>query len=240
MRKCTVVPVALVVAVAAQFAWVGKSFAIPAFSRQHKTECTTCHTIYPELNEYGEAFRKNGYVWIGKHAAETDKRMPEEVRGGGDDAEQLERLKGQAAVASRQGGDDRKAGESRGKRNEGLWLAAIPELIPISFTASMDLAYSEHPANNDKLDLSTRSLVLNGGGAFRDVAGFFITYNAYTQGLYDPLSANVPDSNRPDISELFLIGHHIFGTPINVKIGRFQPQLRDQSLSLIDQIRHLQ
>jgi hypothetical protein len=24
--------------------------AIPAFTRAHKTECTTCHTIYPELN----------------------------------------------------------------------------------------------------------------------------------------------------------------------------------------------
>ena len=36
--------------------------AIPAFTRQHKTECSTCHTIYPELNEYGEAFQKNSYV----------------------------------------------------------------------------------------------------------------------------------------------------------------------------------
>ena len=26
------------------------------FTRQYKTECTTCHTIYPELNEYGQAF----------------------------------------------------------------------------------------------------------------------------------------------------------------------------------------
>ena len=40
--------------------------AIPAFSRLHKTECTTCHTIYPELNEYGEAFLKNSFVYMGK------------------------------------------------------------------------------------------------------------------------------------------------------------------------------
>jgi hypothetical protein len=39
--------------------------AIPAFSRQYKTECTTCHTIFAQRNEFGEAFRKNGYVWPG-------------------------------------------------------------------------------------------------------------------------------------------------------------------------------
>lgn len=44
--------------------------AIPAFSRQHKTECSTCHTIYPELNEFGDAFLKNGYVYpSGAHQA---------------------------------------------------------------------------------------------------------------------------------------------------------------------------
>src|SRR5664279_6554542 len=42
------------------------SHAVPAFSRAHKVECTTCHTIYPELNEYGEAFLKNSYVYVGK------------------------------------------------------------------------------------------------------------------------------------------------------------------------------
>jgi hypothetical protein len=44
----------------------GNSHAIPAFTRAYKVECTTCHTIYPELNEYGEAFLKNSYVYSGK------------------------------------------------------------------------------------------------------------------------------------------------------------------------------
>jgi hypothetical protein len=39
--------------------------AIPAFSREYKTECTTCHTIFPQRNEFGEAFEKNGFVWPG-------------------------------------------------------------------------------------------------------------------------------------------------------------------------------
>lgn len=37
--------------------------AIPAFSRQYKTECKTCHTIIPERNEFGDAFEKNSFVW---------------------------------------------------------------------------------------------------------------------------------------------------------------------------------
>lgn len=39
--------------------------AIPAFSREIKTECTTCHTVFPQLNEFGQAFEKNGFVWPG-------------------------------------------------------------------------------------------------------------------------------------------------------------------------------
>jgi len=37
-----------------------KSQAIPAFSRKYQTSCTTCHNNYPELNDFGEAFKKNG------------------------------------------------------------------------------------------------------------------------------------------------------------------------------------
>jgi hypothetical protein len=35
--------------------------AIPAFSRKYQTSCTTCHSNFPELNDFGEAFKKNGF-----------------------------------------------------------------------------------------------------------------------------------------------------------------------------------
>src|SRR6516225_4234354 len=38
-----------------------KGSAIPAFSRKYQTSCTTCHSNYPELNDFGEAFKKNGF-----------------------------------------------------------------------------------------------------------------------------------------------------------------------------------
>lgn len=57
--------VAILTSVAAvilvMLASVPKSSAIPAFSRKYQTSCTTCHSNYPELNDFGEAFKKNGF-----------------------------------------------------------------------------------------------------------------------------------------------------------------------------------
>lgn len=35
--------------------------AIPSFARKYQTSCLTCHTVFPVLNPFGEAFRRNGY-----------------------------------------------------------------------------------------------------------------------------------------------------------------------------------
>jgi hypothetical protein len=52
--------------VAGSFLWfalgsVPRTSAIPAFARKYQTSCTTCHNNYPELNDFGEAFKKNGF-----------------------------------------------------------------------------------------------------------------------------------------------------------------------------------
>ncbi|MGB2901758.1 MAG: hypothetical protein WBB89_21055 [Candidatus Acidiferrum sp.] len=52
---------AVVVVLWVMLASVPKSSAIPAFSRKYQTSCTTCHNNYPELNDFGEAFKKNGF-----------------------------------------------------------------------------------------------------------------------------------------------------------------------------------
>lgn len=36
-------------------------FATTQWSRKYKTSCTTCHTVFPRLNYYGERFLRNGY-----------------------------------------------------------------------------------------------------------------------------------------------------------------------------------
>lgn len=35
--------------------------AIPAFARKYKTACSTCHNNWPELNDFGRAFKVNGF-----------------------------------------------------------------------------------------------------------------------------------------------------------------------------------
>lgn len=161
--------------------------AIPAFSRQHKTECSTCHTIYPELNEFGDAFLKNGYVYPGGTKAE---------------------------------GAAKAGGQGQG-RTEGLWLSGIPEEIPISFTGTLDVAYNEDAV--DELDLSSRSLRLHAGGAFREAAGFFATYNLYAQGVQSGTSLT-PNNVQPNINEVYLVLRKALGTPVNLKIGRLEPK----------------
>src|SRR5271165_2253741 len=37
------------------------SYAIPPFSRQYGTSCTTCHLHFPKLNDFGKAFKDAGF-----------------------------------------------------------------------------------------------------------------------------------------------------------------------------------
>ena len=49
--------------------------AVPAFARKYQTSCQTCHTIFPKLNPFGEAFRLNGY-FMPAQTAEQVKQTP--------------------------------------------------------------------------------------------------------------------------------------------------------------------
>lgn len=40
---------------------LGKVMAIPAFARKYGLPCSACHTAWPELNNFGQVFRDNGY-----------------------------------------------------------------------------------------------------------------------------------------------------------------------------------
>jgi hypothetical protein len=42
-----------------------KAGATPVYSRKYASSCITCHTIYPKLNPFGEAFRRNGLRFPG-------------------------------------------------------------------------------------------------------------------------------------------------------------------------------
>jgi len=53
--------VALLVGSIVYFVSTRDAGAVPSFARKYQTSCQTCHTVYPVLNPFGEAFRRNGY-----------------------------------------------------------------------------------------------------------------------------------------------------------------------------------
>ncbi|NOY90022.1 MAG: hypothetical protein GXP55_02350 [Deltaproteobacteria bacterium] len=53
--------------------------AIPAFARRYQTSCQTCHTIYPALTPFGEAFRRNGYRFPGDDDEDRTEEEPLEL-----------------------------------------------------------------------------------------------------------------------------------------------------------------
>jgi hypothetical protein len=42
----------------------GNLLAIPAFARKYGVRCTACHEAWPKLNDFGRAFRDNGYQML--------------------------------------------------------------------------------------------------------------------------------------------------------------------------------
>lgn len=229
--------------------------AVPAFSRANKVECTTCHTIAPELNEYGDAFLKNSYVYVGK-VKSVDKKgaAPQEksavkkkpvdaasntgaakVMGGGD-PDKLNKL--MAGAMNADGAEQAAAvpasdaastdGSVEGKP-EWQVLAGIPEIIPISFTGAINYSFGDDLNINDgnKYDFSARSFKLHAAGNFREKVGFFTTYVAYSEQPAGGTynTSNIPENNKTNINEMFLQLRNFLDTPLNLKIGRMQPKL---------------
>ena len=60
----SVIVCGVLLAAAATFVAV-KTDAVPSFARENGTECTTCHTQWPQLNEYGRQFKESGYNLAG-------------------------------------------------------------------------------------------------------------------------------------------------------------------------------
>ncbi len=231
--------------------YVAPSHAIPAFTRANNVECSTCHTIFPELNEYGEAFLKNSYVYSGKGKKKTAEKSKvaadpvgaktaavpsgdSDVKGDGN-ADLLSKLKAgmmisadapATASAPAQNAElESSPGAAGGEpKSEGVALSGVPELLPISFTANIHGTYNRSQPN--EFDLSTRSLKLNAGGNFKGKAGFFGTYLLYTENVGGiSNTGQTPTNTKSDIGELFVIWRHALDTPINLKVGRFQPKL---------------
>lgn len=227
MNKANRISLFLTLLFAVQCLSAGNSHAIPAFSREHNTECATCHTIFPELNEYGDVFKKNGFVWTKQKKGESPVKPDSEaiIKGEGD-PEILKKLKELAAVDPVKSDDAAATGTQ--KKSEPLWLAGLPQTLPISLSATLDAAYNDDAAY-DKVDFSTRAVSLLAGGVFRDKLAFYLKYNLYAEGTFDPTVSNTPvNLGSPyanDLEEFYLVWRDTLNSHVNLKAGRFRPQL---------------
>ena len=63
IRRTTVgvVLTSILAALLVTFGDLREARAVPSFARKYQTSCQTCHTVYPALNPFGEAFRRDGY-----------------------------------------------------------------------------------------------------------------------------------------------------------------------------------
>lgn len=78
-RKLAVVLAATAAAVLTYFGSIQNAEAVPSFARKYETSCLTCHTIYPALNPFGEAFRRNGYRFPSQNGSVDSDAMKAEI-----------------------------------------------------------------------------------------------------------------------------------------------------------------
>jgi hypothetical protein len=65
--------------VGALFAQLPRAVAIPYFARKYQTSCMTCHNDPPELNDFGAAFKMNGFKF--PQDDETYVKQPQQMLG---------------------------------------------------------------------------------------------------------------------------------------------------------------
>ena len=121
--------------------------AIPVFARKYGTSCITCHTIYPKLNDVGEAFRRNGYQF----PSEDEVLVKEEPLKLGTDA-------------------------YKEMFPNSIWPSTLPSIPPVSiFTLSQNIVNLQPHGQLKTWDLAfPTDIELIGEGAFgKDISGFY-------------------------------------------------------------------
>lgn len=93
-----------------------ESFGIPAFARKYSTSCLTCHTGFPKVNSFGEAFRRCGYQFPEGTDAEFTKENPVSLGAEG----------------------NKKAFP------DAVWPGSLPKTSPISLIMNGEVVYDPH------------------------------------------------------------------------------------------------
>jgi hypothetical protein len=143
----------VLIAAASPFVWlafVPEARAIPYFARKYETACSTCHNNFPELNDFGEVFKKNG--WKFPKDDETYVKQPPVLLGAPAQKQVFPKV---------------------------IYPGEIPGTIPISFRYSGFLTYnSKQPialGSLPRTDLfAPNTFTIIGAGTFGDPLSFWV------------------------------------------------------------------
>jgi hypothetical protein len=182
------------------------AFAIPAFARRYETSCTTCHTVFPRLNPFGEAFRRNAYRFPGGGDATAEKEEPLPL---GSDAH-------------------------KDLYPNAVWPGQLPRTVPISLIFDGKVATGPHPEEHQEMAGMTMTgpagpnspnlaelgghVMLRTGGTIGNLASFF---GGVDFGGHEPVSVERASFTLTPLES---------PTDLQIKVGRFEPDFHGVSI----------
>jgi hypothetical protein len=172
--------------------------AIPAFARKYRTSCQTCHTAYPKLNPFGQAFRLRGY------------RMPAETE---DMIKELPVALGAPAYKK--------------LWPNAVWPGDIPGTVPFSLSTDL-ASVTERTTNEDGEKDTTKNdfhfpdeVALLSGGTLGETMSFFGEV-IFVQEVAD---GSIEAGAEVEHAQFHVNGPWGSGPAFNLRIGRFMPEL---------------
>ena len=159
--------VAVVAGMMVYFVGTRDARAIPSFARKYQTSCLTCHTVFPVLNPFGEAFRRNGY------------RFPSQNGSVDSDA-----IKANTIALGQE--------EYTKTFPNSVWPDKITDAVPLSvmFNGSVPVNFPDSDAKDAAGNTFTWSGIeaefhLFGAGAFNDTLTYFTQLTFADDGTFD-------------------------------------------------------
>jgi len=172
--------------------------AIPAFARKYRTSCQTCHTAYPKLNPFGQAFRLRGY------------RMPAETE------EMIKELPVPLGAPA-----------YKKLWPDAVWPGDIPGTVPFSLSTDLAVnthrsTNEEGQKETVKGDFSfPEEVALLSGGTLGETMSFFGEV-IFVQEVAD---GSIETGAEVEHAQFHVNGPWGSGPAFNLRIGRFMPEL---------------
>ena len=187
--------------------------AIPAFARRYETSCTTCHTAFPKLTPFGEAFRRNAYRFPGGGDATSEKQEPLAL---GNDA-------------------------NKDLYPRAVWPGALPGGLPVSIVADGNVVVGPHAeqhaaagGGHDDSVVTTGAAGHGSGGSpnLEGLGGHLMLRTAGTLGSLAAFFGGVDFGGHDGttVERAVVVLTPLDPTVLHIRLGRFEPALHGVSI----------